>query len=136
MPNKWSDDDEINLINMLKEKKSIKEIDRKLDRSDNAIEQRINKIVYENIKSGKTEESIAKSLKISVEDIKSYYENRKLFLEQKLKGVAKEVGISVADKKNTSSETKESEIQTEINNALQCGKRVVNGIIAHMCAAR
>lgn len=100
MPNKWTNEEEIKLINMLKEKKSLKEISRTLNRSENAVEQRINKIIYENIKnSGKTAESMAKALNMSVEDVNSYYDGRKTFLEQKLKGMAKEVGVSVEDKK-------------------------------------
>lgn len=100
MPNKWTNEEEIKLINMLKEKKSLKEISRTLNRSENAVEQRINKIIYENIKnSGKTAESMAKALNMSVEDVNSYYDGRKTFLEQKLKGMAKEVGVSVDDKK-------------------------------------
>ena len=94
MPNKWTNEEEINLINMIKKKKSIKEISRELNRTENAVEQRINKIVYENIKnSGKTPKMIAGALNMPIEDVNSYYKGREDFLKQKIKSVAKDIGI-------------------------------------------
>ena len=122
MPNKWTPEEEINLIKMLKEKKSLKEISRTLNRSENAVEQRINKIIYENIKnSGKTVESMSKALNMPVEDVNSYYEGRKTFLEQKLKGMAKEVGVYVDDKKSV--DPKISEKKTEAAILQEGGKK-------------
>ena len=96
MPNKWTSDEELSLVNMLKHKKSLKEISRELNRTENAVEQRINKIIYENIKnSGKTPKMVAGALNMQVEDVNSYFKAREEFIKQKLKGLAKDVGLPV-----------------------------------------
>ena len=112
MPNKWSNDEEINMINMLKNKNSIKEISRTLNRSENAIEQRINKIIYDNIKiNGKSSKDIARTLNMSVEDVKSHYNDREHFLLQKIKSFTKDVKGNV--KKDDNIKKKVSEHKSE-----------------------
>jgi hypothetical protein len=90
---KWTGDEELKLIRMLTNKKSLKEISRDLKRTENAVEQRINKIIYENIKnSGKTPKMVATALNMQEEDVNSYFKAREEYIKQNLKRLAKDIG--------------------------------------------
>lgn len=111
MPNKWTGDEEIKLIEMFREKKSIDEIAVILNRTPNAIEQRINKIIYENYKkSGKPLDQQAKSLNITVDEVIKHVNLRESFIKQKLNGIKKELGSNISSKNLSGGSLNESVI--------------------------
>ena len=83
MPVPWSKEEEIKLINEIKEKKSYEEISKIHDRSISALMMRYNKIVYDNIEAGKSKKSLGKLFNKSVESITQSYYEHKAFLDKK-----------------------------------------------------
>jgi hypothetical protein len=83
MPTPWTHSEEKELLKQIIEKKSYEQIAKIHDRSVSAILLRLNKIVYDNIEAGKSKESMAKLLKLSVEKITQIYYEYKAFIEKK-----------------------------------------------------
>jgi len=79
----WSKTEEINFIRDIISGKSFIELSSKYNRSPNALELRLKKIIFDNIESKKTEEKLSQMLKIPVDKIKQYYYEYKGFLEKK-----------------------------------------------------
>ena len=90
MPVPWTKDEEIKLLKEIADKKSISELAKIHDRSENAIELRLKKLIYDNIVGGKSKSSLAKLLNIEPDKIKQYYYEYKGFIEKKGMTVDKE----------------------------------------------
>jgi hypothetical protein len=71
--NKWTIEEESKMLKMIQNKNKIKDISLLFNRSENAIELRLKKIIYENINNGKSIEFISKILNLSKDKIKKYY---------------------------------------------------------------
>lgn len=75
----WNKDDEMKLINLIRDKKNYDEISVIMNRDVNSIVLRLRKIIYENKKSGKSFEMISSITGMQMEDvIYCYYEYKKL----------------------------------------------------------
>jgi hypothetical protein len=86
MPDKWDKKEEEKLIKEISKGIDIKEIAEKHGRSYNAVELRMKKIIYDNLIENyneNKEKKIAKIFKMPVEMIRKYYNDYKIFLEQK-----------------------------------------------------
>jgi len=82
MNNRWTVDEEKNLIKDISQMKTYNELSQKYNRSANALELRIKKIVYDNIVNNKSPQMIGGHLKLPVDKIKQYYYSYKEMLEK------------------------------------------------------
>jgi len=83
MPTPWTKDEEKQMIKQLKENKTFDQIAKIHNRSISAMLMRYNKIIYDNVKAGKSKTSLAKLLNTSTEKITQAYYEHKSFLEKK-----------------------------------------------------
>lgn len=85
MPDKWTNEEEKEFLKGVAEKKSFDYLALKHKRSKSALELRLKKIIYENIKNKQTNEiELSKLLKMDLEKIKQYNYEYKGFIEKKL----------------------------------------------------
>ena len=82
---KWTEEEEIDLINKLKDNNTIEEISRQHDRTTGGIISRIKIIAYKLIKEGKSIDYIKNITKLSEEEIKTIKTEKELELSQKRK---------------------------------------------------
>lgn len=83
MSKRWTKEEKEKLINLYSKGKTLDEIAKKLDRSSNAINLRIENIVYDNLLKGNTKDVIARELNISEEDVVQMFYSYKTFLEKR-----------------------------------------------------
>lgn len=79
---RWDKEEELKLINSISSGETLENIAIKHNRSTSAIELRLKKIIYENCISGKSLESIAKLLNMTVDKIRQYFYSYKEFREK------------------------------------------------------
>ena len=89
---RWTINEEKQLINDIANSKSYDELASKYNRSANALELRIKKIVYDNIAAKRTPEMIGGQLNLPVDKVKQYFYSYKEMLEKRGKPVS---GIDV-----------------------------------------
>lgn len=95
----WNKDDEMKLINLIRDKKNFDEISEIMKRDVNSITMRLKKIIYENKNSGKSFDTISSITHIPVEDvINNYYEYKKI-IEKPETTKNKQNTVSSFDKK-------------------------------------
>ena len=82
MNSRWSVEEEKMLINDIKNNKSFQELSLKYNRSPNALELRIKKIIYDNISANKSIKLIGGHLNLPEDKIKQYYYSYKEMLEK------------------------------------------------------
>lgn len=86
MPDKWTKNEERELIRDISNGKSFKDIANAHNRSETAVELRIKKIIYENIEKGLTPIKMSKILNISESKVSQFYYEYKGFTEKKQNG--------------------------------------------------
>lgn len=86
MPDKWTKNEERELIRDISNGKSFKDIAHTHNRSETAVELRIKKIIYENIEKGLTPVKMAKILNLSESKVNQFYYEYKGFNEKKQNG--------------------------------------------------
>jgi hypothetical protein len=92
----WNKDDEMKLINLIRDKKKYDEISILMNKDVNSIVSRLRKIIYENKKSGKSFDMISSITGMPIEDVMySYYEYKKLLHkdENKNENINKDLNI-------------------------------------------
>jgi len=82
---RWNINEEKQLINDIANSKSYQELAPKYNRSANALELRIKKIVYDNITNNRTPEMIGGTLNLPIDKIKQYYYSYKEMLDKRNK---------------------------------------------------
>lgn len=82
MNNRWSVNEEKELIKDISQMKTYNELSQKYNRSANALELRIKKIVYDNIVNNKSPQMIGGHLNLPIDKIKQYYYSYKEMLEK------------------------------------------------------
>lgn len=82
MNSRWTLEEEKKLIKDLRNGDSLENIAKIMGRSENALELRIKKIIYDTVAEKKSIESIAKSLKFTNEKTKQYFYSYKDMLEK------------------------------------------------------
>jgi len=85
MNNRWTKEEESKLLKNIQSGKTYTEMAGGFNRSENALEMRVKKIIYENIKSGKTPSKISELLNINSDKIMQYYYSYKEHLERENK---------------------------------------------------
>jgi DNA-binding CsgD family transcriptional regulator len=85
MNNRWSKDEESKLLKYIQSGKTFAEISGEFNRSENALEMRLKKIIYENIQAGKSPSKISELLNINTEKIMQYNYSYKEHLERENK---------------------------------------------------
>ena len=98
---RWTRDEEINLVKNISGGATFTDLAIKHDRSENAIELRLKQIIYENILSGKSIDTLAKTLNINNDKIQQYYYSYKDFIEKK-SGGHKSISSNIHKSINTS----------------------------------
>jgi hypothetical protein len=84
---RWTINEEKQLVTDIAQSKSYQELAQKYNRSPNALELRVKKIVYDNVINNRTPEMIGGSLNLPVDKIKQYYYSYKEMLEKRGKPV-------------------------------------------------
>ena len=84
---RWTINEERQLITDIASSKSYQELAQKYNRSPNALELRVKKIVYDNIINNRTPEMIGGNLNLPIDKIKQYYYSYKEMLEKRGKPV-------------------------------------------------
>ena len=85
---RWNINEEKQLINDIAQSKTYSELASKYNRSANALELRIKKIVYDNVTNNRTPEMIGGTLNLPVDKVKQYYYSYKEMLEKRGKPVS------------------------------------------------
>ena len=70
---RWTNQEESQLLKLIASGKTYKELSGGFNRSENALELRVKKIVYENISNNKPADKIAKLLNMPEDKIMQYY---------------------------------------------------------------
>jgi hypothetical protein len=84
----WTEKEEIELINNLRNKLSLEEIALRHKRSIHSIESKIEKIIYDNITfNGNDIKKISIAFNIPIEEVIKKYNNYKIFFEKKEKPI-------------------------------------------------
>jgi hypothetical protein len=73
MNNRWTLEEESKLLKSIKSGKTYKELSGGFNRSENALELRVKKIIFENISSGKSADRISSLLNMPKDKIMQYY---------------------------------------------------------------
>ena len=100
MNNRWTFEEESKLLKLVSSGKTYKELSGGFNRSENALELRVKKIVYENISNNKSPEKISELLSIPKDKIMQYYYSYKDHLEREQKLVGGNV-TAVSEKSNS-----------------------------------
>jgi hypothetical protein len=85
MNNRWTKEEESNLLKNIQAGKTYAELSGGFNRSENALEMRVKKIVYENITAGKTPSKISELLNMKSDKVMQYYYSYKEHLERETK---------------------------------------------------
>ena len=80
---RWTLDEEKQLIKAIKHGKTLDNLAKEFNRSENALELRIKKIIYDTISEKKSLKSIAKSLNFNEDKVKQYFYSYKDMMEKK-----------------------------------------------------
>jgi hypothetical protein len=85
MNNRWTFEEESKLLKLLSSGKTCKELSGGFNRSENALELRVKKIIYENISNNKSPEKISELLSMPKDKVMQYYYSYKDHLEREQK---------------------------------------------------
>ena len=113
MNTRWTLEEEKKLIREVKNGSNLSGLSKELNRSENALELRIKKIIYDSIAGNKSINSISRSLNLPEEKVKQYFYSYKDMMEKTGK---KTIDI---DKKNDIDKNKETDILSNINLQMQ-----------------
>jgi len=120
MPIPWTKDEELKLINEIKDKKTYDEISKIHNRSISALIMRYNKIIYDNIEAGKSKKSLAKLFNSTIELItQSYYEHKSFLDKKELTNPKKEDDNKVSEDKTKSIKSEKAEESSKISKILE-----------------
>lgn len=100
---KWTKTEEFDLITDVRNGKSIEQISLDHNRSVNAIEMRLKKIIYENVMAGKSITNISNMLHINEDKTRCYFYSYKEFKEKHTGNVDVFDTTNTTDNKNTQS---------------------------------
>lgn len=115
---KWTLEEEKKLIKAVKNGDSLEIMAKEFGRSENALELRIKKIIYDTVAEKKSIESIANSLKFTTEKTKQYFYSYKDMLEKNGKktiDLIQEGGAKKDSKKDSKKDKKDNKSKLERN---------------------
>ena len=82
MNTRWTLEEEKKLIKTIKNGQSLDKLAKELDRSENALELRIKKIIYDTIAEKKPIASICKTLNLTEDKVKQYFYSYKEMMDK------------------------------------------------------
>jgi hypothetical protein len=82
MNTRWTLEEEKKLIRQIKHSSDLSSLAKELNRSENALELRIKKIIYDSVAGNKSIENISKSLNLSEDRVKQYFYSYKDMMEK------------------------------------------------------
>jgi hypothetical protein len=82
MNNRWSKEEESKLLKLVASGKTYAELVGGFNRSENALEMRVKKIIYENMTGGKSPSKISELLNIGSDKVMQYYYSYKEHLDR------------------------------------------------------
>lgn len=85
MNNRWSKEEESKLLKLIASGKTYGELSGGFNRSENALEMRVKKIIYENMTGGKEPSKISELLNMKSDKVMQYYYSYKEHLERENK---------------------------------------------------
>ncbi len=88
MANRWTEEEEHNLVKYISHGKKISDLANTFNRSENALSWRLKKIIYENMIHGKTVKNLSKLLNLPDDTINQYYYSYKDYISKKNKDVS------------------------------------------------
>jgi Fe-S oxidoreductase len=107
---RWTLEEEKKLIKAVKHGEKIDSLAKAFNRSENALELRIKKIIYDTISEKRSLKSIAKSLNFTEDKVKQYFYSYKDMMEKKGK---KTIDIVDDDKDKDKDKKKDKELERE-----------------------
>ena len=110
---RWTLEEEKKLIKSVKNGTSLEIMSKEFGRSENALELRIKKIIYDTVAEKKSIDSIAKSLKITEDKTKQYFYSYKDMLEKNGKKTIDL--IDNGDKKDSKKDLKTNRLDRKTN---------------------
>ncbi len=110
MNNRWTFQEESKLLKLVSSGKSYKELSGGFNRSENALELRVKKIVYENISNNKSPEKISELLNMPKDKVMQYYYSYKDHLEREQKMAGGNVSAKDTEKSQSKLDTGLSKI--------------------------
>jgi hypothetical protein len=96
MNTRWTLEEEKRLIKAVKHGDDLSSLAKELDRSENALELRVKKIIYDTIAANKSISSISRNLNLSEDKIRQYFYSFKDMMDKKGKST-----IDINDKEET-----------------------------------
>lgn len=112
MNNRWTFEEESKLLKLISSGKTCKELSGGFNRSENALELRVKKIVYENISNNKSPEKISELLNMPKDKVMQYYYSYKDHLERE----QKMAGGNISAKEQDQSQSKFDSNLSKIDN--------------------
>ena len=110
MNNRWTFEEESKLLKLVSSGKTYKELSGGFNRSENALELRVKKIVYENISSNKSPEKISELLSMPKDKVMQYYYSYKDHIEREQKMAGGNISAKESEKSQSRTETGLSKI--------------------------
>ena len=99
MNNRWTIEEESKLLKLIASGKTYKELSGGFNRSENALELRIKKIIFENISNGKSADRVSSLLNMPKDKIMQYYYAYKDYINKQDNNNISGGNIVISDKK-------------------------------------
>ena len=113
MNNRWTFEEESKLLKLISSGKTYAELSPIFNRSENALEMRVKKIIYDNVSTNKPVDKIAELLNMSKEKIMQYYYSYKDHLDRENK--KHEEDKQIGGKQNNVSSSKLNTLNNNLN---------------------
>ncbi len=126
MNNRWTFQEESQLIKSVANGKTYKELSGGFNRSENALELRVKKIVYENISNNKPADRIAQLLHLPKDKVMQYYYSYKDYLDRQTGGANSVVNSAVNSAANAAANSVANSPANSINNKVNLANNQVN----------
>lgn len=113
---RWTSDEEFKLITLYSNNKDIKNISNQLNRSESAVQMRLEKIIFDNVAKGKTAGSLAKTLKTDEGNVTQMFYTHKSFKQKGGENVDGIIINTVNPSNNHTNQTNQTNQVNQINN--------------------
>jgi hypothetical protein len=114
MNTRWTLEEEKRLIKAIKHGDDLSSLAKELDRSENALELRVKKIIYDTIAANKSISSISRNLNLSEDKIRQYFYSFKDMMDKKGKST-----IDINDNKEETHEKDDKNVLSQLGRETQ-----------------
>jgi hypothetical protein len=120
MSARWTTEEEGKLLKLIASGKTCKELAGGFNRSENALELRLKKIIYDNINNNKPVEKISELLHINKDIIMQHYYSYKDYIEKQQKGGSNNDNLNMnISSTRMNSDSKINRLNNMLNNNMQ-----------------